>query len=144
MFVVVPYSSGWRTCVFPLVDLTPCVVCYIFPFWVSSASGKYLFLTLIVNPVHVVKFPSLTLLSHVDFFGNPSHACRYLIACSVLGNSYSLLMDWLGSGRLSIMVSTFLFPTLCFSVTLHSPPVFHIHPVNISCPGDFGFNSLPS
>ena len=54
-----------------IVDLSTCIVCHIFNFWVSSDSGKYLFVDLIFNPVHVVYFYNLMALIHVAFFGDP-------------------------------------------------------------------------
>ena len=40
MLIFVPPAAGWRTCVFSLVDITPCLVCHICTFWVSYVSEK--------------------------------------------------------------------------------------------------------
>ena len=61
---------------------------------------------------------------HVAFVENPAHACRYLIACSIMGSSYTLVMDYPEPGQFIMMVTTFLFFTLGFIGTLHSPLYF--------------------
>ena len=42
------------------------------------------------------------------------------------------------------MVSTFSFSALYFNVTLHSPLVFHFHPVSIACTEAHSFTSFTS
>ena len=54
MLIVVPSAAGWRTCIFSIVDINPCLVYHICLLWISSTSGKYLFVALVVNPGHVV------------------------------------------------------------------------------------------
>ena len=51
--IVVPSSAVWRTCIFLNVDLTPCILCLMYPFWVYYASRNSLFVALTVNPGHV-------------------------------------------------------------------------------------------
>ena len=94
----------------------------------------------IFNPGHVVQCSKLMDLIHVAFVGNPSHAGRYLMACSPMGIFYTLLMDFPGYGWLSSKVSKFLFPTLGCHGTLCSPLFMHLHPVSIACTDACNFN----
>ena len=142
MSIVVTSAAGWRTYVFYLVDINHCIVYLICPFWVSSYSGKYLFVYFIVKTGHVVQFPNLMALSHVSFVGNPAHAYRYLISCSMMGSLQMLLMDLPGSGQLIIMVPTFQFSTLDFNCTLYNPLVLHLHLVNTACLDAHNFTSF--
>ena len=74
-------------------------------FWGFSYSGQYLLEAYIIIPIHMVQLPKTMALRHVDFVGERSHACRYLITCSVLGSSYTFLMYCPESVQLIRMVS---------------------------------------
>ena len=60
----------------------------------------------------------------------------------MMGISYTLVMGFPGSGRLSRMVSLFLFSSVSLSGTLHITLVFNLHHVSIACPNGINFTSF--
>ena len=102
------------------VDLTPCFTCFMWPFCVSSDSGKCLVTLDTVSAGNVTRLPLRIAVSNVAFVGNPSAACKNLTTSFVDGNSYTFIATSasLGAG-LHIGASTI--------GTVQSPPA-SLHP----------------
>ncbi len=85
------FSSSNLVFSFSFVDLTPWCCYFIWPFWVSSESGKCFQTADVVRLGHVIKFPALIASIHVSLTGNPVGAWRYVIVCGIDGKLYRLV-----------------------------------------------------
>ena len=102
------------------VDLTPCLLCFIWPFAVSSDSGKCFEIFSTVRPGKVTRLPFRAAVSNVAFVGKPSAACKNLTTSFVVGNSYTFIAGLATSGAgLTVASSTM--------GTIHRPLAF-LHP----------------
>ena len=120
MFWMVTTMSCWRGSSFSslsfyssssyvagLVDLTPwCWPC-MWPFWVSSDSGKNLFKFLMSTRGQKRYFPFQMALRHVRFEGKPADPWRYWIAVSMLGSSFMWCITSFCVGRSCMKMERF-------------------------------------
>ncbi len=68
-----------------LVNRRPCWMCFMWPFCISSDSGKCFMTLAAVSPGNVVRLPFRIAASKVFSVGKPSAAWRYQIVCAVDG-----------------------------------------------------------
>ena len=73
------------------VDLTPYFVCFMWPFWVSSDSGKCREMFSGVMPGNVTRLPCWAAVSNVALVGVPNAAWRNLTTSFVFGFLYTLI-----------------------------------------------------
>ena len=70
-----------------LADCRPIWICFMWPFCVSSDSGKCFMTLAAVSPGSVVRLPFQIDASRVFLLGKPSAAWGYRIVCAVDGRS---------------------------------------------------------
>ena len=93
-----------------LVDQTPCIWVRMCPFWVSSDSEKNFLTFFTFTRGHDRYLPFRMALSQVALVGKPEAPWRYLLAGSMIGNYYTLLISSEGDGLY------FLKNSMCLSM----------------------------
>ena len=105
---------------FGFVYRTPCLCYFMCPLWVSSDSRKKSLTTFDVVLVQLNRHLFRLDFSIVDLVGNPSAACKYLTVFFVESSSYTLWIEYWGTGWSIKMVSVLSLSTLYLMVTRHN------------------------